>query len=193
MIETQRLIIRKIEETEADLKALYTILSDEDVNKYLPWYPVKDIEETKKFYKKTIDVNYQKNDGYYFLICLKENALPIGYIAVSGSENHDFGYGLQKAYWGKGLITEASEAVVHFLKAQGWAYITATHDIHNIGSGKVMQKIGMEYKYSYKEQWQPKDISVTFRMYQLNLDEDKKRVYMEYWDRYPEHFIEEGI
>ncbi len=40
-----------------------------------------------------------------------------------------------------------------------------------------MKKLGMKYQYSYKEQWQPKDILVTFRMYQLNLDEHKDRVY----------------
>ena len=56
-----------------------------------------------------------------------------------------------------------------------------------------MKKIGMEYKYSYVEQWQPKDISVTFRMYQLNFDGNKKRTYMKYWDTYQEHFIEDNL
>lgn len=39
-----------------------------------------------------------------------------------------------------------------------------------------MKRIGMEYQYSYEEQWQPKDILVTFRMYQLNLDGQEDRV-----------------
>ena len=46
------------------------------------------------------------------------------------------------------------------------------------------------YHYSYREQWQPKDISVVFRMYQLNLDGDNNRVYRAYWDKFPEHFVE---
>lgn len=54
-----------------------------------------------------------------------------------------------------------------------------------------MKKIGMTYRYSYEEQWQPKNIRVTFRMYQLNLDVQEGRVYQEYWDKYPNHFIEE--
>ena len=29
-------------------------------------------------------------------------------------------------------------------------------------------KLGMSYQYSYEEQWQPKDIKVTFRLYRLN-------------------------
>lgn len=40
-----------------------------------------------------------------------------------------------------------------------------------------MQQMGMKYCYSYEEQWQPKDLWVTFRMYQLNLDGQKDRVY----------------
>ncbi len=46
------------------------------------------------------------------------------------------------------------------------------------------------FQYSYKEQWQPKDIPVIFRMYQLNLDGRKDRVYRKYWDAYEEHFVE---
>lgn len=31
-----------------------------------------------------------------------------------------------------------------------------------------MKQLGMKYQYSYEEQWQPKNLLVTFRMYQLN-------------------------
>ena len=51
-----------------------------------------------------------------------------------------------------------------------------------------MKKIGMSYRYYYKEQWQPKNILVTFRMYQLNLD-GIERTYTEYQKKYP-YFIE---
>jgi len=51
----------------------------------------------------------------------------------------------------------------------------------------------MVYKYSYVEQWQPKDIPVTFRMYQLNFDGKEERTYMEYWDKYADHFVEQKL
>lgn len=56
-----------------------------------------------------------------------------------------------------------------------------------------MKNIGMKYQYSYEEQWQPKNILVTFRMYQLNLDSNKERVYKEYWENSSVHFVEMGI
>ena len=80
--------------------------------------------------------------------------------------------------------------MVEILKRAGLKYITATHDLNNPASGRVMQKLGMTYRYSYVEQWQPKDISVTFRMYQLNLDGMDGRVYMGYWNKYKNHFKE---
>ena len=60
----------------------------------------------------------------------------------------------------------------------------------NPRSGEVMKKLGMKYQYSYEEQWQPKDLLVTFRMYQLNLDGDESRVFKKYWDMYEVHFVE---
>ena len=53
-----------------------------------------------------------------------------------------------------------------------------------------MRNIGMKYQYSYEEQWQPKNIPVVFRMYQLNFDNNYEFVYKEYWNKYKNHFIE---
>ena len=75
----------------------------------------------------------------------------------------------------------------------GLSYITATHDENNPRSGAVMKKLGMTYRYSYEERWQPKDMLVTFRMYQLNFDGANDRTFNKYWEQYPVHFIEENI
>ena len=40
-LETDRLILRMF--TGSDLETLFLILSDEVVNRYLPWYPIKDL------------------------------------------------------------------------------------------------------------------------------------------------------
>ena len=105
-------------------------------------------------------------------------------------EPHDLGYGLRREFWHRGIVTEAAKAVVAKLKQDGLSYLTATHDQNNPRSGGVMQNIGMRYCYSYQEQWQPKDILVTFRLYQLNLDGREERVYRKYWDNSVVHFVE---
>ena len=70
-------------------------------------------------------------------------------------------------------------------------YITATHDRNNPRSGNVMRKLGMTYRYSYEELWQPKNFPVIFRMYQLNLNGDNEFVYRKYWDEATNHFVED--
>ena len=54
-----------------------------------------------------------------------------------------------------------------------------------------MKRLGMQYQYSYEEQWQPKDFLVTFRMYQLNLDGNAARVYRKYWEQSAVHYVEQ--
>ena len=124
---------------------------------------------------------------------MKADNVPIGYINVSLGEAHDLGYGLRQEFWHNGIVTEAGKAVIERVKRDGIPYITATHDRENPRSGGVMIQLGMHYQYSYEEQWQPKDILVTFRMYQLNLDGKHDRVYKQYWENSAVHYTEECI
>lgn len=149
------------------------------------------MEETNKFYEERYASKYAQPQGYAYAICLKKDNFPIGYIKVDMEEHHDFGYGIRKEFWHKGIVTEAGKAVVEQVKKDGLPYITATHDRNNPRSGNVMQKIGMTYRYSYEEQWQPKDFFVIFRMYQLNFNGNDDFVYQKYWNESDNHFVEQ--
>lgn len=190
-LETERLILRKF--AMSDAKALFKIFHDTQTNTYLPWFPVKNLEEAESFLKERFLDYYDKPSIYRYAICNKYDHHPIGYVWLSDHESHDFGYALKRAFWNRGIVTEAATAVVERIKNAGYSYITATHDINNLQSAAVMKKLGMTYQYTYVEQWQPKDIAVIFRMYQLNFDRNKEQTYMGYWDRYENHFIEEDL
>ena len=185
-IETERLILRPF--SVGDLSALFMLLSDEEVTAFLPMFPLKDMAEARS-YLRYIET-WIRNGGFYYAICLKDSDLAVGCIHVSGDDSHDLGYCIRKEFWHNGFCTESCRAVVDLLRRMGLPYITATHDVNNPRSGRVMQAIGMHYCYSYEELWQPKNFPVIFRMYQLNLDGQMDRVYREYWDRYPVHFVE---
>lgn len=187
-LETKRLILRKF--TQEDFPALYAIYSDEEVNTFLPWYPLKTMDDVPAFFEERYAADYAKAVGYRYAICLKSDNVPIGYINVSIQEHHDLGYGLRKEFWYQGIVSEAGRAVVQQVKNDGLPYITATHDVNNPRSGNVMKALGMHYQYTYEELWQPKNFPVTFRMYQLNFDGNDTFIYKKYWDMYPKHFIE---
>ncbi len=187
-LETDRLILRQF--TETDIRALYAIFSDADVNTFLPWFPLKSMEEAATFYEERYAKEYAQPTGYRYAVCLKSDNAPIGYVHVAADDSHDLGYGLRKEFWHKGIVTEASQAVIEQVKTDGVPYITATHDVNNPRSGSVMKALGMRYMYSYEELWQPKNVVVTFRLYQLNFDGNEERVYRTYWDQYTNHFVE---
>ena len=44
-LETERLILRKF--TVQDTEALFSLYSDEEVNTYLPWFPLRSLEEAR--------------------------------------------------------------------------------------------------------------------------------------------------
>ncbi len=190
-LTTERLILRKF--SENDLDALFKIYSDEEVNTFLPWFPLKTLEETRAFYKSRYESVYARERAYNYAVCLKTDNYPIGYINVGTEDAYDFGYALRKELRRNGFITEAGGAVIERLKKDVIPYFTATHDINNPKSGEVMKRLNMIYQYSYEEQWQPKNYLVTFRMYQLNLDGNGSRVYKEYWNNSDVHFIEENV
>lgn len=189
LLETERLILRRF--TEKDMKSLFLILKDKEVNRFLPWYPVKNMEETKKFYEERYASKYIQPQGYSYAVCLKEDNIPIGYIGVDMKEAHDLGYGLRKEFWHRGIITEAGRAIAKQVKKDGLPYITATHDKNNLSSGGVMIRLGMRYCYSYEEQWLPKNFPVIFRLYQLNFDGKADFVYRKYWNISDNHFVEQ--
>lgn len=90
-IKTNRLVLRKF--TEKDMESLFLILHDEETNRFLPWYPIHDLEETKLFFHKKYVLEYAQPQGYAYAICSKESDDPIGYIKVSTDHRHELGYG----------------------------------------------------------------------------------------------------
>lgn len=186
-LTTPRLLLRRF--TPDDAPAMWELLRDEEVNTFLPWFPVKTLEEARQHLQERYLSQYSRARSYHYAVCLRETGQLIGYANVSDTEARDLGYGFRKEFWHQGFATEVARAILEQLRRDGVPYITATHDVNNPHSGGVMRKLGMQYQYSYEEQWQPKNILVTFRMYQLNLD-GKDRVYRAYWEQYP-HFVEE--
>ena len=191
MLWTQRLFLRRFRADDA--AALLAILSDPEVTAYLPMFPLASLDEAKEHLNSAYLQYYARPSGYRYAVCLRGEESPVGEVHVSDSDSLDFGYFLRRSHWGRGLITEAGRAVMARLQADGVPYITATHDVNNPASGAVMKKLGMRYRYSYRELWQPKNIWVTFRMYQCNLDGREDRVYRKYWEIYADHFVETGV
>lgn len=74
-IYTERLILRKFE--ESDINDIYKIFSDEDTNRFLPWFPLKKISDARLFWERCVEV-YRADSGYAYAVCLSKDNVPIG-------------------------------------------------------------------------------------------------------------------
>lgn len=153
-IETIRLVLRRFT-TEDASDMFHNWSGDPQVCKYLSWGPHKDVDTTLKRIKNWVN-NYEYNNFYVWAIELKGKNMPIGSISVEitndNAKSCEVGYCVGTPYWNRGIMTEALRAVMHFLFYEiGYTTIQAKHDIMNVGSGKVMQKAGMQFtKMEYK-------------------------------------------
>lgn len=181
VLETERLFLRPFQ--REDGPAMLPILTHREVNRFLPWFPVETMEACVRFLEERLT-----GPGRY-AVCLKNGFSLIGYVTVGGPDSFDLGYGLARYWWGRGIAAEAARAVAAELRRVGQPYLTATHDVNNPASGRVMEKLGMTYRYSYVEQWQPKNLRVTFRLYQLDLNGQEQPAYPGYWNTHSEHWV----
>ncbi|WP_318767336.1 GNAT family N-acetyltransferase [Lactiplantibacillus carotarum] len=184
-LTTSRLIIRDF--TMADMPALFEILADPTANRFLPWWPLESLTATTEFYQHYLEANQ------FLAICLATDNRPVGYVDVAEDDSHDMGYGLKPTFWNQGLVTEAGQAMVTYWQTAGLPYLTATHDVQNGASGRVMQKLGFAYQYSYREYLPVKDETVVFRLYQRNFTTPTDFTYRHYWELHPDHWIEPGL
>lgn len=145
-IETERLLLRKPRLDDAPaLFAAYT--HDPEVTRYLLWKTNAHVGETEVFLQRCQKV-WAKEDGYPFVICLKETNAQIGMVEIHGNEVRvGLGYVLAKPYWGKGIATEAARTLVQWALNEANIYrVQATCDVDNLASARVLEKAGMQYE-----------------------------------------------
>ncbi|MFD2444794.1 GNAT family N-acetyltransferase [Bacillus sp. CGMCC 1.16607] len=148
VIETERLILRKVTLDDANDVFLYG--SNEEVSKYVTWNTHQTLSESEGFIQFILEQYENKKLGLWG-IEYKENGQFIGTIDfVSWQPHHkiaETGYVLSQDYWSKGIITEAAKELIKFgFENMDLARIQARCFIENIGSWKVMEKIGMTFE-----------------------------------------------
>lgn len=85
-----------------------------------------------------------------FAIVRQADQQLLGAVGLSIKVEHaraEIGYWIGRPYWNQGYATEASAAVVRYgFDALGLNRIFAQHMQRNPASGRVMQKLGMQYE-----------------------------------------------
>ena len=144
-IKTERLLLRPM--NISDLEIVHEYASDKENTKYLRFGPNDTIEETMTFLSG-IAKEWEKDapDFYEFAIVL--DGKQIGAVCVYLDDKHEsgeFGWILNKKYWGNGYATEAALALKDFVVRELEVKKLIAHcDARNKASAHVMEKIGLK-------------------------------------------------
>jgi len=146
-IETKRLMLRPVEERDAD--AIFRYLNDPDVTYNLLGHSLTR-EETLSMIAKWIDA-FENRTAFTMGVTKKEDNVVMGICAllrVSWEHLHaELVYWLGKEYWGKGYMTEAVQAMLNFgFKHLGLERIEAGCFTRNTASRRVLEKVGFKYE-----------------------------------------------
>lgn len=144
LIETDRLILRKVTEKDADSLLVY--LSDEEVTRHMGLAPFASIEDALDeigWYQSI----FGNGTGMRWGITVKEEDRIIGSCGfLNLSEKHhraEIGFELSREHWGKGIAGEA----LHAVAAYGFTHlnlnrIEALIEPANSPSQKLVEKTG---------------------------------------------------
>ncbi|PZT52251.1 GNAT family N-acetyltransferase [Paenibacillus silvae] len=153
-LETERLLIREI--VESDWQSIHTYTSMPEVTAHTAWGPNTE-EDTQAYVQDVIRMQQaEPREAYELAIVLKKESLLIGGAGLHLVEqsNAEIGYVLHPAYQGKGYVTEACRALLHFgFRQLGMHRIYAKCRPENPASERVMLRLGMQREGLLREHW----------------------------------------
>ena len=144
-LETERLILRRYK--ESDIDAIYEIITDERLSKYIKFPELTKDEELECIKQWIIEAD--KSEYEKWVIERKSDGIVVGNIDVTAVvKKHNYcnvGYTIRYNYWGNGYASEALEAVSnHLLENTGYYLVECSCNELNIQSSKVMIKAGFK-------------------------------------------------
>jgi ribosomal-protein-alanine N-acetyltransferase len=142
-LETPRLLLRPLRQDDAP--AVFAYASDPEVTRWMAFRTHRELSEAET-YARTSAEAWEKGAGHRpWALELRDGGLVIG--AIGGDRARGtvtLGYVMARAFWGRGLMTEAVVAVRHAALADPGVWrVQALHDVENLASGRVLEKAGL--------------------------------------------------
>ena len=145
-LKTERLVLRPFQESDAE--AIFASCQNPELGNNAGWAPHKTVDESREVLY-TVFMGQES----VWAITLKETQQLIGSIGLMPDPQRTnpkvrmIGYWLDKAYWGKGIMTEAVQAVLKygFEEIQA-SIVTATCYPHNARSANVLKRNSFTYE-----------------------------------------------
>jgi RimJ/RimL family protein N-acetyltransferase len=156
---------------ESDTQRIFKLCQDPEISKNtggnIPFpYKITDAE----YFIHKVKTSVEENKAAHFAICEADSTLLIGVISIDyidwKHQKGTIGYWMGKEYRNKGYMTAALKQVIHFgLYEKDLNRVQAIHFDYNPGSGKVMEKAGMEKEAIMKNYYMIDDKPINVALY----------------------------
>lgn len=172
-LTTPRLLLRRME--LSDLPSLISHVNNEKISDQILNIPYPYSEEDAIRRLNFVIQGFDDATRYVFAITMKDRNELIGEIGLHldrQNSNAQFGYWVAEPFWGRGIATEATSAVLRFGFGKLQLHkIYATHYPSNTASAKVMLKNGMIREGELKDHYRVGDSFRSVIQYRLTRDE----------------------
>ena len=148
-LESDRLKLRPF--SLSDSKDIQLLAGDFRVAKETMNIPHPYKDGVAEAWISSLEEKWKAGESVEYAITLKEHAQFIGvvsFVEVNGDEA-EIGYWLGVPYWKKGYGTEAGRRLIEYgVSVMSLRKITALHLSTNPNSGRVLKKLGLDWKES---------------------------------------------
>ena len=151
-LETERLLLRKVEQTDASF--ILEFFKNDDATKYMLYhfYHLDEVQIQMDYYEN----QYKNETGCYWLLQKKTTNESIGVIGLHNiSKEHrkgEIGFWVLPQFTGLGYTTEVGRVIVDYcFTALNFNRVEATVETENFASQKVIEKLGFKYEGTFRE------------------------------------------
>ncbi len=160
LIYTDRLKLRPYRRGD-EYQMYRNFLGDPLVTRYVTWETYQSVGVTRELLQLHL-LQYERNPHRYYEWAIEADGALIGSVDAFHIEESvracEIGCVVGSAYWGRGIATEAIQAVIFFLFEEvGFHRISATYHAENTAAGIILQNAGMQYEGRFRSAVRNKD------------------------------------
>jgi RimJ/RimL family protein N-acetyltransferase len=147
ILETERLILREIVETDAEF--ILDLLNQPSFIKYIGDREVRSVEDARNFIENRYRASYREHGFGLYTVESKENNQPIGICGFVKREtlpDADIGFAFLSQFERKGFAFESASAMMDYGKSiLGLKRVLAITTQDNESSGRLLAKLGFVF------------------------------------------------
>ena len=148
VLETERLVLRWFDIKDAPF--ILELVNDPAWIQFIGDKRIKNLEDAKKYILNGPVDMYNKMGFGLYLVERKEDLTPLGMCGLikrDSLEDVDIGFAFLEKFRSKGYGFESASAVIEYgVQKLGLKRIVAITTIDNIYSGKLLEKVGLQFE-----------------------------------------------